>query len=320
MDYKPLVSVGILTYNSAKYIVEALESVKNQTYQNIELIVSDDCSKDNTVEICRKWIEENRSRFVNATLLTVEKNTGTSANCNRRLAACKGDWLKGCAGDDALFPDCVEKFVRFVTIHPSAKFIVGKIKEYKYTFDDENIIEGHMSRYNENNDILDKSVDEQFRKMLHGNSFIPPAGFFSVDMLREVGGFDEKYGILEDFPLYLKLLKAGYKCYKMDEYVSKYRSSDSNVFGRMDVLFGYNHRYYDYLVRRDMCFPYYSTREKIRTHISFASCWIMNKLGLQKRTCFNRSVFALIHIIFAVLTLDFGQLWSYIKFASRFSR
>ena len=315
MDYNPLVSIGILTYNSAKYIIDALESVKNQTYKNIELIVSDDCSKDNTVEICRKWIEENKSRFVNTKLITVEKNTGTTANGNRRFRACNGEWLKGCAGDDALFPDCVEKFVRYVSTHPEAKFVVGKIKAYLNTFDEENVIEDHFSGYNDNEDILEKSAEEQFKRMIYGNTFIPPAGFFNMAVVREVGGYDEKYGILEDFPFYLKVMKAGYKFYKMDEFVTKYRSSDTNVWGRMDVLYNYRHQYYDYLVKKDLCFPYYTFRERIRIHSSFATYYIMNKFGLHKRTLFNRIVKASLNTFFAIISFDFGRLYKYLKVA-----
>ena len=51
-ENNPLVSINVITYNSSKFVLETLESAKAQTYQNIELIVSDDCSTDNTVEIC----------------------------------------------------------------------------------------------------------------------------------------------------------------------------------------------------------------------------------------------------------------------------
>ena len=318
MNHTPLVSVGIITYNSSKYVLDALESVKAQTYKNIELIVSDDCSTDNTVEICQNWIEENRSRFVNSTLITVEKNTGTAANGNRTFAACKGDWVRLCAGDDALFPDSIEKFVCFVTDHPDAKFVVGNIKEYKFSFEKENVVEGHMSIYNDNNDIIDKPSEEQFRKMLYGNSFIPPAVFNNMEVVRELGGYDEKYRILEDFPFYLKAMKAGYKFYKIDEYVHKYRTSDTNVFGRMDVLFNYKHQYYDYMVRKDMCFPYYTIRERIRTHSRFVICWIMDKLGLRKNTLFNRFVKTNLYRIFALLTFDSEILRSF--FLRRFGK
>lgn len=57
MMKNPLVSVIVITYNSSKYVLETLNSVAAQTYDNIELIISDDCSVDNTVEICRNWLK-----------------------------------------------------------------------------------------------------------------------------------------------------------------------------------------------------------------------------------------------------------------------
>ncbi len=69
----------VITYNSSKFVNETLESAKNQSYENIELIVSDDCSTDDTVEICKNCIERNMQRFTRTELLTVKKNTGTSS-------------------------------------------------------------------------------------------------------------------------------------------------------------------------------------------------------------------------------------------------
>ena len=56
---EPLVSICVITYNSSKTVVETLESIKNQSYSNIELVVSDDCSPDNTVELVQQWLEKN---------------------------------------------------------------------------------------------------------------------------------------------------------------------------------------------------------------------------------------------------------------------
>ena len=105
---KSLVSVAVVTYNSSKTVVETLDSIANQTYPDLELIVSVDCSTDNTVEICREWIEAHKERFVRTELLTVEKNTGVSANMNRGADACQGEWVKDIAGDDVLLPECID--------------------------------------------------------------------------------------------------------------------------------------------------------------------------------------------------------------------
>ena len=83
----PLVSIIVITYNSSKYVLETLESAKAQTYQNIELIISDDGSQDETVELCEKWLAENKDRFIDSQIITVEKNTGIPANCNRGVKA-----------------------------------------------------------------------------------------------------------------------------------------------------------------------------------------------------------------------------------------
>jgi glycosyltransferase involved in cell wall biosynthesis len=125
-----LVSVPVITYNSSKYVLETLESIKAQTYQNIELIISDDCSTDNTVEICRKWIEENKSRFVRTELITSDVNTGVSANGNRGRNACRGEWIKSIAGDDLLMPNCIESYVNYVKQTPEAIYIFSKVEAF----------------------------------------------------------------------------------------------------------------------------------------------------------------------------------------------
>lgn len=100
----PLVSIIVITYNSAKYVLETLESAKAQTYQNIELIITDDASQDDTVEICKEWLKENKELFVKTELVTVQKNTGISPNCNRGLKLSNGKWLKFIAGDEVIIP------------------------------------------------------------------------------------------------------------------------------------------------------------------------------------------------------------------------
>jgi len=109
----PLVSVRVLTYNSSKYIAETLDSVYRQTYDNIELVISDDCSKDDTVEICREWLDTHKSRFSQVVFLTSPVNTGVCANSKRSMDATTGEWIKGLGGDDLLIPNAIEDYLTF---------------------------------------------------------------------------------------------------------------------------------------------------------------------------------------------------------------
>jgi len=124
----PLVSIIVITYNSSKYVLETLESAKAQTYQNIELIVTDDCSTDDTVEICGNWIEKNKERFVRTELVKSDTNTGIAPNCNRGLKVAKGEWVKYIAGDDILFSDCINQNINYILSNPTASFIFSDLK------------------------------------------------------------------------------------------------------------------------------------------------------------------------------------------------
>lgn len=79
MSLQPLISVVVITYNSSNTIIETLESISRQSYPNIELIISDDCSKDDTVNKAQNWINSNG---VKGLVITAVKNEGIPANVN----------------------------------------------------------------------------------------------------------------------------------------------------------------------------------------------------------------------------------------------
>lgn len=206
----PLVSVVVGTYNSSKYVLETLESAKAQTYQDVELIISDDCSTDNSVEICRKWLVDNKERFVRVELLTVEKNTGVAANANRTLKASKGEWIKYIAADDILLPDCIENNIKFV--HQSSenisflfsrcKFLVG------HEFDDNH---PRVKYYNEHEEEYKKSARGQFLSLVKELFACPPTVLIKRNALIKLDGFDESFYETDDYPLLLKATSNGIK-------------------------------------------------------------------------------------------------------------
>ena len=229
MDGKnlPLVSVPVITYNSSATVIETLDSIYNQTYPNIELIVSDDCSTDNTVELCREWIESHKERFARTELLTVEKNTGVAGNCNRSGAACRGEWSKGIAGDDILMPNCIQDCVDYVTVHPDTIWLFGKMEGFGRSQDD---VDEYMNKcYNYS--FFQLQPEEQLRYLtFKGNCLPAPAAFVNIEGNKNTGVVnDERIPMLEDHPKWINLIRAGVKLHFIDKTIVKYRLSDNSL-------------------------------------------------------------------------------------------
>lgn len=197
----PLVSIIVITYNSAKYVLETLESAKAQTYENIELIVSDDASSDNTVEICREWIDGNKDRFVRTELITIETNTGIPANCNRGVYAANGEWVKLIAGDDVLISACIE--VNLKETDNDTKILLSEVVEF-VEIKDIDIVKMQFGANINPLFINLESAKFQFHFFLKGFYIPGSAIFIQRKKLIELGGFDEKYKLVEDRPLFLK--------------------------------------------------------------------------------------------------------------------
>lgn len=230
--FQPLVSVPVITYNSSKTVVETLDSIYDQTYPNMELIISDDCSTDNTVEICREWIEAHKERFVRTELLTVEKNTGVSANMNRAEEACRGEWVKPIAGDDVLLSNCVELYMRYVHEHSDAIYVFAKLETFG----------GDENRRREIDkqflyDFFNWPIAEQCDFLILKRNCIPAStAFYNRQRINTLGiRNDERIPLLEDWPRWINLLKAGVVFQFIDAVTVKYRISD-NALSTQKVL------------------------------------------------------------------------------------
>jgi alpha-1,3-rhamnosyltransferase len=214
----PLVSIIVVTYNSSKYVLETLESAKAQTYQNIELIVSDDCSTDNTIEICNNWININKDRFVRIELLMIEKNTGVSANCNRGYRAANGEWIKSLAGDDLLFPNAISEYLNFVKTN-HYEICCCKIK----LFGDEQLVLPLEPVYENHYKGINKNLKSQ-QQMILRELFVPALGLFlSKSLYNSIGGYDETYPFCDDWPFILRILDNNNQIHLIDKYLVYYR-------------------------------------------------------------------------------------------------
>jgi glycosyltransferase involved in cell wall biosynthesis len=104
----PLVSVCIPTFNAARWILNCVESARAQSYPRLEVLIIDDESTDETVELIRS-IDDERIRLV-----VNEQNIGLARNWNKCVEMSRGDFIKFLFHDDILYPDCVEKMMRLL--------------------------------------------------------------------------------------------------------------------------------------------------------------------------------------------------------------
>ena len=103
MCNSPLVTVICLCYNHAEFVIEALESVLNQSHPNVELIIADDFSTDNSVEVIEKWLQKHPQ----IPFLINKKNQGNTKTFNQCFKFSKGEYIIDLAADDLLKPDCI---------------------------------------------------------------------------------------------------------------------------------------------------------------------------------------------------------------------
>lgn len=208
MTNKSLVSVSIITYNSAKYIAELLDSVYNQTYQNIEVVISDDCSKDNTVEVCRKWIAEHPNRFSRFELLEAEVNQGVCANANRAIGACRGEWVKNIAGDDVLPPNSIQEYVNFVIVHSDCEICLAKMKPFgvdeKANEYCERCLDAMFKKFSK------PTKELQYREALKNHILPGPGLFFNREFFHRIGEFNPRYRNTEEYDFEIRVFRQVY--------------------------------------------------------------------------------------------------------------
>lgn len=269
--FQPLITVVVITYNSSVYVLETLNSIVNQTYRNIELIISDDCSTDNTAEVCKGWINQNGNKFKGAVrFIKTEKNGGVCANCNNGLKYAKGEWIKIIGGDDKLRPICLESFADYVATHEE-KFIICKQEYFSIDCPSIKITPADINPWIKSFPNAEKKARKQELYLLRNSLDIPGATvFIHRETLNRLGGFEEKYPFVEDFPLAMKFLKNNYPIGCVDEILIDYRVHPQSVSHS-------NKKFADsiYAAIDDYCIP---AAKKLKKPVLWYHYWSSKKL------------------------------------------
>src|SRR5688572_2541323 len=113
MKTKPLVSVLITAYNREKYIAASIESVLAQSFEDFELVIVDDCSRDGTLRVAEQYLFDPRVRIAKN-----EQNLGDYPNRNRAAKLAQGQYLKFHDSDDLMYPHCLATMVMLLDAEP----------------------------------------------------------------------------------------------------------------------------------------------------------------------------------------------------------
>ena len=209
----PLISVCIPTYNGEKYLQEALNSVLQQTYTNIEIIVSDDSSQDKTLEIVE--IFKNKSPF--PVQLFNHTPNGIAANWDNCIENANGKFIKFLFQDDILEPNCIAEFVKIqqetkkeiffckrTLIDSKGKTLNKNIPEVT---DLQEVINININNYFIFTKKNLKNIGAKYPNKIHHNFFGEPVAlFFSKEIYQQTGKFNPNLKQLLDIEYWLRLL------------------------------------------------------------------------------------------------------------------
>ncbi|WP_440897998.1 glycosyltransferase family 2 protein [Amphibacillus sp. Q70] len=206
-----LVSIVMPAYNCEKYIVEAINSVLAQTYQNWELLVLDDGSKDNTLQIINEFGEkDSRVRP-----LQNEKNMGVSATRNKGIDLATGDWIAFLDSDDLWEPSKLEKQLEI-----SGRYLA------EFLFTGSSYINEEGEPFKGIFEVPERVTYKKLRKhnVISCSSVLVKKKYFENIKM-------EKDDMHEDYAVWLRILKLGVTAYGLNEPLLVYRISKNSKSG-----------------------------------------------------------------------------------------
>jgi len=207
------ISIVIPTYNCAKYICEAINSVINQTYKNVEIIVVDDGSTDNTREILKPYIDSKKIRYF------YEENSGPAKAKNKGIRIADGEYIAFLDSDDMWLPDKLKSQMDFFRSHPNIKAVHCDLD----FFNADNIL----------NNIFDKKRLIQEGWIFEDYLLLRSWVFLSCLLVRKtvldtIGLFNESLYTAEDTNLILRIAKK-YRFGFVDKILVKRRMHGKNL-------------------------------------------------------------------------------------------
>ena len=215
---KKRISVLMGIYNCASTLVEALDSLYAQSYQDFKIILCEDGSIDNTYEVAKQYADSHD----NIILVRNERNMGLNYTLNHCLKYADTEYCARMDGDDISQPTRFEKEIRFLDDHPEFAIVSCPM----IYFDER----GDFRKGHQNGEV-------QKKDFLHGSPICHAPNMTRTSALKSVGGYAEDKRLLrvEDYNLWIRMYAAGYKAFNLSDPLYKMRD-DRNATRRRNWM------------------------------------------------------------------------------------
>lgn len=198
----PKVSVIMGVYNCENTVIQSLESIINQTYKNIEIIVCDDCSTDNTLKV----VEEYKSKYPNIIkVISNERNITLAPTLNKCLKYARGKYIARQDGDDFSHKDRIRQQVSFLESNQEYALVGTNM----ISFDDSGEKGIHKL----------KNVPSKEDLIKYGVTFCHATIMIRRNVIEELNGYSDKWYAVqaEDYELWSRFFQKGYKGYNLNK-------------------------------------------------------------------------------------------------------
>jgi glycosyltransferase involved in cell wall biosynthesis len=223
----PKVSVIIPSYNHEKYVREAIQSVLEQTYQDFEIVITDDGSRDRTVSIIKSFTDPRIKLFY------FPKNRGAAVAVNHCIAEASGEFIALLNSDDAFVPEKLEKQVEFLDKNPK----IGAVFSYAQFIDEDSKditnTEHHYAKvFLQQNRSRFEWLNYFF---YNGNCLCHPSILIRKECYETVGNYDPRLAQLPDFDFWIRLCQK-YEIFILQEHLVKFRIRGDRANVSADTL------------------------------------------------------------------------------------
>ncbi|WP_313606375.1 glycosyltransferase family 2 protein [Comamonas jiangduensis] len=285
---KPLVSVVIPCFNHENFVQQTIQSVIDQDYKNIELIIIDDGSKDSSVEKIKSLVSVCINRFEKFYFIH-RNNKGLCKTLNEAIDICSGEYFCCLASDDIILKDKISYQVKYLESNSESIGVFGGVE-----------VIGCVK----NRILKKKGINKYYFNdiYLHQHMLMAPTQMLRLNQVKNVGGFKEGF-LIEDWYMWLALTKNGGSLDCIGKVFAKYRRHDNNISSKFELMHSERLKILEFyrgeLYKKALAIEYLIYAEECASNSIFKSLrYIINSFKINKKIIFSKSFYRSIILSF----------------------